>query len=152
MLKYLYNLEELYMNTLIDYIKTGITLAVIAAVIFFSGKLVFGFGLLEKKHAGLFMVAAIASIVGLYFIWKFVSTIERFSTGMMLISMIIGGGVLVSSFGMSGVLYSVFFGGLCVALEQFGFYKAIYRGIGNKLGSGFAMVVKPKNSKLPKYL
>lgn len=140
------------MNTLIDYIKTGIALAVIAAVIFFTGKLVFGFGLLEKKHAGLFMVAAIASIVGLYFIWKFVSTIERFSTGMMLISMIIGGGVLVSSFGMSGVLYSVFFGGFCVALEQFGFYKAIYRGIGNKLGSGFAMVVKPKTSKLPKYL
>lgn len=140
------------MNTVIEYIKAGVIFFIGGIFLLYLGKFLVAFDFMSKKDAGLFMVIAIASIVAMYFMWKFVSTIERFSTGMMLISMIIGGGVLVSSFGMDGVLYSVFFGGFCFSLEHFGFYKAIYRGIGNKLGSGFAMVVKPKTSKLPKYL
>ncbi|QOH70884.1 hypothetical protein IGB31_00100 [Pseudomonas putida] len=140
------------MNTIKQYLATGLGLLGIAAIIFFTGLFVFRFGLLDTKHAGLFMVGAIATVVALVFMFKFITDIEHFNTTMMIVSMAAGTILLISSLGFGGIIYSIFFNGFCKVLEKAGFYKAIYRGFGNVLGSALSTVYKPKVNKYSKYL
>lgn len=140
------------MNTIKEYTVTGLAILATGLLIAFLGKFLVAFDFMSAKHAGLYVVGAILAVCVLIFAFKFLTDIEHFNVTMMIASMAIGGGVFISMFGMGGVFYALFFGAFCKTLEHYGFYKAIYKVLGKALGSGFAMVVKPKTSKLPKYL
>lgn len=138
------------MNTIKDYLGTGFVLLLVAASLIISSVIVFKFGFLDTKHAGAFVVAEIATVIALYFAIKFISSAEQFSFTMMIASILVGGYLLPS--GMSSFGYFIIFAVFCYTLEHFGFYKVIYRGIGNVLGSVVGVVHKPKVNKYSKYL
>ncbi|MFV3378550.1 hypothetical protein ACNE9Y_31005 [Pseudomonas sp. NY11226] len=144
------------MNSLKLYIGSG--LAVVGALISLSLLLKFliAFDYLEPKHAGLFYVCGIATLIAMAFLFLFITDIEHFNTTMMVVSMAAGTILIISSLGFGGIIYSIFFNGFCKVLEKAGFYKALYRGIGNVLGSilgsALSTVYKPKVNKYSKYL
>ncbi|WP_345960773.1 hypothetical protein [Pseudomonas sp. NY8896] len=144
------------MNSLKLYIGSG--LAIVGSLISISLLLKFliAFDYLEPKHAGLFYVCGIATLIALGFLFLFITDIEHFNTTMMVVSMAAGTILLISSLGFGGIIYSIFFNGFCKVLEKAGFYKALYRGIGNilgsVLGSALSTVYKPKVNKYSKYL
>jgi len=138
------------MNTIKEYLGTGFVLLLVAASMFVTCLVVFGLGILDTKHVGLFVVAEIATIISLYFVVKFISSAEQFSFTMMIASILVGGYLLPS--GMSSFGYFILFAVFCFTLEHFGFYKAIYRGLGNVVGSAVGAVHKPKVNKYSKYL
>lgn len=140
------------MNTFKQYIATGLVIFGLLGLAYLTGKFAIAFDIIKPKDAGMFVVCFIAAVVAMYFVYRFFSQVEHFNNGMMIGSMIIGTGVFISMFGMSGVFYSVVFGAFCKTLEHYGFYKAIYRGLGNVVGSAVGAVHKPKVNKYSKYL
>ncbi|CAH0135870.1 MULTISPECIES: hypothetical protein [Pseudomonas] len=140
------------MNAIKEYTVTGLAILATGLLIAFLGKFLVAFDFMSAKHAGLYVVGAILAVCVLIFAFKFLTDIEHFNVTMMIASMAIGGGVFISMFGMGGVFYALFFGAFCKTLEHVGFYKAMYRRLGNILGSGVAMVYKPKVNKFSKYL
>lgn len=140
------------MNAIKEYIAAGLVIFGVLGLAFLTGKVAIAFDFIQPKDAGLYFVCFITAVVVMYFVYRFFSQVEHFNNGMMIVSMIVGTGVLISMFGMSGVLYSVVFGAFCKTLEHFGFYKAIYRGLGNVVGSAVSVVHKPKVNKYSKYL
>ncbi|MBK3462667.1 hypothetical protein [Pseudomonas haemolytica] len=138
------------MNSIKEYLGTGFVLLLVATALFATSFIVFRFGFLDTKHVGLFIAAEIATVIALYFAVKFISSAEQFSFTMMIASILVGGYLLPS--GMSSFGYFILFAVFCYTLEHFGFYKAIYRGLGGVLGSVVSAVHKPKVNKYSKYL
>lgn len=101
--------------------------------------------LLDPKNVG---VAVIAATVFMGFSGKLVGIItdvEEFSSSMMIASMFVGSIAVYALTKNWG--YGLLFIGFVKGLEACGFYKAMYRGIGNMLGAGYASVASKKTKK-----
>ncbi|KOP51988.1 MULTISPECIES: hypothetical protein [Pseudomonas syringae group] len=134
------------MNTIKGYFVTGAAMLLAWGLVILIGKGLIAFDIMESRNSGWYTLGSIIFLcVVLPVLYKGITDVEYFSSGMMILTMFVGGLWLFYGHGMWFTIGWIAFS---LTLESTGCFKALHSGFGNVLGHAYVAVAgKPAKKK-----